>query len=109
MEHMDASVQQTYYASMMVEEMCGVILDKAFSADNEGYIQLTIVPHGDCSITIHLRDNARRFNLFEISTDKVSLESETDLDALGVKLIKSKTKDFFYRQYAGFNTLVVRV
>ena len=27
----------------------------------------------------------------------------------GVKVIKSKAKEFFYRRYAGFNTLVVRV
>ena len=31
------------------------------------------------------------------------------LDALGIKMIKSKAKEFFYRRYAGFNTLVVRV
>ena len=105
MEGMNASTQQTYYVTMMVEEVCGVILDKA-SAE---YIQLTLVPHEDGTVTLQLRDNAKRFNPFEVSTENIDLMDEIGLDALGVKLVKKKAKEFFYRQYAGFNTLVVRI
>ena len=46
---------------------------------------------------------------FALDTDGISLEKGRGLDALGIKMIKSKAKEFFYRRYAGFNTLVVRV
>jgi Na+-driven multidrug efflux pump len=108
MERLEASPQQTYYVTMTVEEVCSVILSNAFSRQ-EGYIQLTIVPHKDGAVTLHLRDNAKRFNPFEMNTEDISLEQGTGLDAIGVKMIKSKAKEFFYRRYAGFNTLVVRI
>ena len=108
MERLEASPQQTYFVTMTVEEVCSVILSRAFSAQ-DGYIQLTIVPHEDGTITLHLRDNAKQFSPFEMNTDDISLEHGTGLDAIGVKVIKSKAKEFFYRRYAGFNTLVVRI
>lgn len=108
MEQLEASPQQTYYVTMTVEEVCSVILSNAFSRQ-EGYIQLTIVPHDDGTMTLHLRDNATEFNPFEMNTEDISLEQGTGLDAIGVKMIKSKAREFFYRRYAGFNTLVVRI
>lgn len=108
MEQMDANPTQSYFASIAVEEVCGVILSNAFSI-NDGYIQLTIVPHDDQTVTIHVRDNAHQFNPFEMNTDDINLENGVGLDAIGVKMIKTKAKEFFYRRYAGFNTLVVRV
>ena len=108
LEQMDASPTQTYFAAIAVEEVCGAILNNAFAAD-DGYIQLTIVPHEDSTVTIHVRDSARQFNPFEMNTDDISLEEGTGLDAIGIKMIKSKAREFFYRRYAGFNTLVVRV
>lgn len=108
LEGMDANPTQTYFATIAVEEVCGVILDRGFSV-NDGYIQLTIVPHEDGTVTIHIRDSAREFNPFEMDTDDISLEEGTGLDAIGVKMIKSKAKEFFYRRYAGFNTLMIRV
>ena len=108
MERLDASPTQSYFATVAVEEICGVILNNAFS-QRDGYIQLTIVPQEDGTVTLHLRDNAKEFNPFDLDTDRISLENGTGLDAIGVKMIKSKAKEFFYRRYAGFNTLVVRV
>ena len=108
MESIKASPTQSYFAAIAVEEICGVILSKAFSS-SRGYIQFTIVPHADGTVTLHLRDSARAFNPFDMNTDDISLEDGTGLDAIGVKMIKSKAKEFFYRRYAGFNTLVVRV
>ena len=89
-------------------EVCGVILDRGFVV-SEGYIQITIVPHEDGTVTIHIRDSAREFNPFALDTEGISLEKGRGLDALGIKMIKSKAKESFYRRYAGFNTLVVRV
>lgn len=108
MEKMEASPSQTYYASIVVEEVCGAIMNNAFFF-GEGYIQFTIVPHEDKTVTIHVRDDARQFNPFDMDTDTISLEADAGLDAIGIKMIKHKAKEFFYRRYAGFNTLVVRV
>lgn len=108
MDGLDASPTQSYFATIAVEEICGVIMNNAFS-QKDGYIQLTIVPNEDGSVSLHLRDNAREFNPFGMDTKSISLENGTGLDAIGVKVIKSKAKEFFYRRYAGFNTLVVRV
>ena len=108
LEGMDASPTQSYFAAIAVEEVCGVILDRGFVAA-EGYIQITIVPHEDGTVTIHIRDSAREFDPFALDTDGISLEKGRGLDALGIKMIKSKAKEFFYRRYAGFNTLVVRI
>ena len=104
----DATPSQSYFASIAVEEVCAVILDQPFPS-NEGYIQFTIVPHDDGTITLHLRDNAKAFNPFDLDTENISLETGAGLDAIGIKMIKSKAKEFFYRRYAGFNTLVIRV
>lgn len=108
MEQMETSPTQTYYASIVVEEVCGAIMNNAFSSE-DGYIQFTIVPHEDKTVTIHVRDSAKKFNPFDLDTDSIDLDRDAGLDAIGIKMIKSKAKEFFYRRYAGFNTLVVRV
>lgn len=109
MERIEASPTQSYFAAVAVEEICGVILNRSF-AHRDGYIQFTIVPHDDSTITIHLRDNAEEpFNPFELDTDDIELMEGKGLDAIGLKMIKKKAKEFFYRRYAGFNTLVVRI
>lgn len=108
LERLYASPAQSYFAAVTVEEVCGVILERGFGAQ-AGYIQLTLVPHEDGTVTIHIRDNAGAFNPFAVNTDEISLEEGTGLDAIGMKMIKSKAKEFFYRRYAGFNTLMIRV
>ena len=44
-----------------------------------------------------------------METEKVSKGGTYDMDAMGMLVIKQKAKDFFYRQYQGFNSLIVRV
>lgn len=104
----EATSVQCYFAAIAVEEVCAVILSRA-PLGEVGYIQFTIVPHKDGTLTLHLRDNAKAFNPFDLDTDSIDLEGGAGLDTLGIKIIKEKAKEFFYRRYAGFNTLVVRV
>ena len=109
MERIDASPVQSYFAAVAVEEICSVILRESFT-EEDGYIQFTIVPQDDGTVTLHLRDNSHReFNPFAVDTDAIDLDQGEGLDAIGIKLIKGKAKEFFYRRYAGFNTLVVRI
>ena len=103
-----ATAAQSYFAAIAVEEVCAVILGQPFPS-NKGYIQFTIVPQDDGTVTLHLRDNAKAFNPFDLDVEGISLEDGRGLDALGIKVIKNKAQEFFYRRYAGFNTLVIRV
>lgn len=108
LEGIGATSVQRYFAAIAVEEVCAVILSRA-PLGEAGYIQFTIVPHEDGTLTLHLRDNAKAFNPFALDTDSIDLEGGAGLDTLGIKIIKEKAGEFFYRRYAGFNTLVVRV
>lgn len=49
------------------------------------------------------------FDPFALETGRVSQEGGFDMDAMGVRVVKSKAKDFFYRRYGGFNSLVVKI
>ena len=49
---------------------------------------------------LHIRDNAKRsFNPFELDED--------DDRGLGLKIIRSQAKHFYYRRFVGYNTLTV--
>ena len=55
-----------------------------------------------------MRDNAVDFNPFAMKTGQ-DYENEENLASLGIQMVKAKSKRFFYRRYAGFNTLTVEV
>lgn len=104
-----ATPKQTYFVAMAVEEICCIIIAQAFTpASVTRYIQLTVVAEEHGEFSLHLRDNATSFNPFSLPTDKVD-KSEDSLDNLGVLMVKKKSKDFFYRRFLGFNTLVVKI
>lgn len=107
-ERWDASVKQRYFVTMAVEELCTAIKTKAFD-HADGYIQLTVVAQEDGVFALHLRDNAVFFNPFSMETEKVSVADNYDMDAMGVLVVREKTKEFFYRRYQGFNTFVVKI
>ncbi|WP_312071325.1 MATE family efflux transporter [Anaerotignum propionicum] len=107
-ERWDANVKQRYFVTMAVEELCTAIKTKAFDNAN-GYIQLTVVAQEDGMFALHLRDNAVSFNPFSLQTEKVSDGDNYDMDAMGVLVVREKAKEFFYRRYQGFNTLVVKI
>ena len=44
-----------------------------------------------------------------MKTAKADLDGDWDPDAIGILVIKEKSKDFFYRRYQGFNTMVIRI
>ena len=108
-EKWDAKVRQIYYMTMTVEELCLLIFKKGFEDGNSGYMQITLIAMEDGVFELHIRDNAKIFNPFSMETEKVSKDGTYDMDAMGMLVIKQKAKDFFYRQYQGFNSLIVRV
>ena len=108
-EKWGASQKQTYFVIMTVEEICLLIISKAFEDGHQGYIELTLVALEEPEFELHIRDNARIFNPFDLETARVSQEGDYDMDAMGMLVIKQKAKQFFYRQYQGFNSLIVRI
>lgn len=108
-EQWEASMEQTYFCIMAAEEVCLSIINKGFGQEEEGYIQVTLVAMEEGSLELHIRDNAVSFNPFSLETGQVSEKEEYDMDAMGIYVIKQKAKDFFYRRYQGFNSLVVKI
>lgn len=108
LEQSGSSPAKAMAASLVMEELCGAIMEHAQSADT--YIQATLVREAD-GFTLHIRDNALRFNPFELRTETGDLLSAGDsaLSSLGMKIVLDKTRGFFYRRYAGFNTLTVKL
>ena len=112
-EKWEAAPKQQYYVQMTVEEMCGAIIEKGFTGNNadRGNIQLTLVARDDNEFSLHVRDNASLFNPFAIEKKggKGEKDDNPDFNALGMDVIKQKSKSFYYRRYQGFNTMVVRI
>ena len=107
-EENGSSPKQIYCVTMCVEEVCQAIIDNAFRKDGDEYIQLTFCLEKDGTTVLHIRDNAVNFNPFAMKTGR-DYENEEDLASLGIQMVKAKSKRFFYRRYAGFNTLTVEV
>lgn len=103
-----ANPRQIYYITLCVEEVCQAIIDNAFRKKGDEYIQLTLCIESDGTAVLHLRDNAVNFNPFAMKMGR-DYEDEESLASLGIQMVKAKSKRFFYRRYAGFNTLTVEV
>lgn len=102
-----ASPRQTYYVTMTIEELCIAILQG--SGTDRVWIEITLTAEIQGEFILHIRDTALSFNPFALETDKASEDGGFDMDAMGIRVIKSKAKEFFYRRYGGFNSLVVKI
>ncbi|MBR4656214.1 MAG: ATP-binding protein [Oscillospiraceae bacterium] len=107
-EENGATPKQVYCVSMCVEEVCQAIINNAFRQKGDEYIQLTFCLENDGTAVLHIRDNAVDFNPFAMNTGQ-DYENDEHLASLGIQMVKAKSKRFFYRRYAGFNTLTVEV
>lgn len=110
-EKFSASMTQQYYVNLTVEEICQAIALNGFVGKPDEYIEITLIAEEDSSFRLHIRDSATTFNPFDMKTQRVeNTESDDDkMDSIGILMVKSKAKEFFYRRYQGFNTLMVRV
>ncbi len=106
-EENEASPEQVYYVTMVFEEICVAIM-KQFTDYKEGRIQVTMIAFEN-EFELHVRDNAVLYNPFEEKCETVCLSDDFDDESIGILLIKNTAKDFFYRRYQGFNSLVVRI
>ena len=60
-------------------------------------------------LELHLRDDATTFNPFALDTSRASRDEDFDMDGMGVLVIKKRAKEFSYRRYQGFNTLIIKI
>lgn len=94
LEQAGASMKQAYFITLAIDEICRLI------AENTGnlMLQLTLVETKEEYI-LHIRDNARKFNPLEVNDD--------DEHGMGLKIVKKQAKEYYYRQFVGFNTLTM--
>ena len=103
-----ADLKQNFTVIMCIEEVCQAIIENAFNKKGDEYIMLTICYEKNGTVVMHFRDNAVDFNPFAMRMGQ-DYEDEENLASLGIQLVKNKSKQFFYRRYADFNTLTVEV
>lgn len=103
-----ATMKQSITVTMTIEELCLAIMKNGFKNDT-GYIQIKLIALKDGDFELHIRDTATSFNPFSLHTAKASVDGDFDMDAMGISVIRTKVKDFFYRQYGGFNSLIVKI
>ena len=88
-----ASEKRSYFISLSADEVFRLI---AANGDTV-VLQFTLIYREGTDCVLHFRDNAKRFDLTQISEE----------DEIGLKIIKKKAKSFYYRPQVGFNTLTV--
>lgn len=104
----NADTKQAYFVPMAVEEICCAIQNHRSDLSDNHYIQLTVISEEDGCFVLHVRDSAQRFNVFSLGENS-KINSEPDMDSVGIQVIRSKAQMWNYRHYQGFNTLVVRI
>lgn len=101
--------RQAYFVSLAVEEICMAIVEKNKQEEKTVALQITLIALPEHEFELHIRDNTDIFNPFSLESAKAGEKNGFDMDALGVMVIKQQAKDYFYRNYQGFNSLVVRI
>lgn len=104
-----ADMKQQMLSTMTVEELGMAILKHGFQGRTDGYLQLTAIMDESGVLELHLRDDATTFNPFALDTSRASRDEDFDMDGMGVLVIKKRAKEFFYRRYQGFNTLIIKI
>lgn len=108
-ESWGAGAKQQMLATMTVEEIGMAILQHGFQGNTDHYIQLTAIMQENGLLELHLRDDATEFDPFAMDTKKASADGDFDMDSMGVLVIKERAKEFSYRRYQGFNTLIIKI
>jgi hypothetical protein len=94
MENHNIGMKQAMMITLAVDETCRIIATQ--SGDLK--LQITLVIENDVCV-VHIRDNASKFNPMEID--------ENSDEGFGLKIVRKKTKEYYYRQFVGFNMLTL--
>ena len=105
----NAAPKQRYFVVMTLEELGLAIIQHGFQGRTDGYIQITAVARADGCFELHMRDDAVTFDPFSLETRRAAAGEAFDVETMGVLVIKKKAREFHYRRYQGFNTLIVTI
>ena len=94
MENHNIDMKQAMMITLAVDETCRIIATQS----GDLRLQITLVIENDVCV-VHIRDNASKFNPMEID--------ENSDEGLGLKIVRKKTKEYYYRQFVGFNMLTL--
>ena len=94
LEELDVSAKKAYFVALAVDETCQLIAENGSGLK----MQLTLIAEEN-EFILHIRDNATRFNPMDVSDE--------DEHGMGLRIVKNQARDFFYREFLGFNTLTI--
>ena len=104
-----ATPAQQYMTMMAVEEICVATMNNGFRGEADGFIQIVLVAAENHGFVLHIRDNAASFNPLAMELGGKVTDEHANLEALGVAMIRKKARDFSYRHYQGFNTVIINL
>lgn len=108
-ERHSADRRQKYFIIMSIEEICSAIIQGGFARIMDGFIRITLLSLENGEFELHIRDNASSFNPFSLEMRKALQPDDVDINAVGMHVIKKQSRYYFYREYQGFNSLIVRI
>ena len=107
-EEQEVPIKKAMQLQLAVEELCLVTMEQAFTGKADEYIQITLAQESDGDYTLCIRNSAPRFNPFVMEMGRLQRNDEEKLMAsMGVLVVKKQAKSLHYRNYEGFNTLMV--
>lgn len=100
--------KQVMHIGLAIEEVCCAIVEHCKEHMGDIYVQVTAVAE-EGETTLFLRDNAFEYNPLGVNTDGTDFSAEEQAELMGVRIVQKTAKEFYYRRYSGFNTLVIRL
>ena len=100
-ERLGIDKSSAYYINLTIEELSTNIIQFGFNDGRQHYISIKIALFNK-DIYIRLRDDATSYNPFE-EPDK----PDTEMDYLGVSIVRAKAKTFTYNRTLVFNNLLI--
>ncbi|MCR4924879.1 MAG: hypothetical protein K5917_01175 [Clostridiales bacterium] len=104
-----AKENQKYYVMLVIEEIVASIIRNALVNIPDGKIRITLIAMENGDFSLHLLDNAVKFNPLSSQVKNKNGELDFDIDEISLLLIKKKVKKYLYRQCTGFNSLIVQI
>ena len=107
-EEQEYPMRKAMQIQLAAEELCLVTLEKAFTGKPEEYIQLTLCEEKNGDFSLRIRNSAPYFNPLDMKMGRMQQDAKEDfLDSIGVMMVKKKSKALYYRNYEGFNVVLV--
>ncbi len=107
-EERGADFRQAMYVGLTIEEICCAIIERFREQMGKIYVQATVVMEED-GVTLYLRDNAYEFNPMAEDIEGIQLDKGERVELVGLRIVQKKAREFYYRRYSGFNTMVIRL